>query len=80
MATAPAYAATPLHGAAVLTALETDLQVPTQAVSVIGTQTNGCKIEEIVVEAIATTLISTTVAGLVSLETVSAALERHDFP
>ena len=65
MATNPGYAATPLHGAAVLTALETDLQVPTQAVSVIGTQTNGAKIEEIVVEAIATTLIATTVAGLV---------------
>ena len=65
MATTPAYAATPNNGSVVITGTETDIQVPTQAVLVLTAGSNGSKVEEIDVSAIATTLIPTTVAGLV---------------
>ena len=74
MATAPAYAATPLHGVGIPTALETDLQVPTQAVLVVSAGASGSKIEEIVVEAIATTLVATTVAGVIYIFTYNGVL------
>lgn len=67
MATNPAYAATVNNNAALLTALETNLQVPTQAVLILTAGATGTKIEEIVVEATATSLVPTTVAGLVYL-------------
>lgn len=65
MATSPAFAATPHTGAALLTGTETDLAVPTSAFSVFAAGTNGSKVEELIVTAYATTLIPTTVAGLV---------------
>lgn len=67
MATAPAYAATPHAASALITGTETDLAVPTAAVSVFVGGTNGSKIEEIVVESYYTTLVSSTSAGLVYL-------------
>ena len=67
MAASPGYAATINNGAAIITTLETDLAVPTQAILILTAGSSGTKIEEIVVEAVATTLVATTVAGLVYL-------------
>lgn len=50
-----------------ITATETNLQVPAQAVVILTAGSSGTKIEEIVVEASFTTLAATTVAGLVYL-------------
>ena len=65
MATSPQYAASVAVGAVLLNATETNLQVPTAASVVLTAGANGTKVEEIVVQASKTTLISTTVAGLV---------------
>jgi hypothetical protein len=67
MATDPSFAATPDNGSALLGTAETNLQVPTTSVVVITAGANGTKIEEIDVQASATTLVATTVAGLVYL-------------
>jgi hypothetical protein len=67
MATDPAFASVPSLGAALLGAAETNLQVPTQASVVVTAGASGTKIEEIVVEATATSLVASTVAGLVYL-------------
>ena len=65
MATAPAFASTPRAASALLGAVETNLQVPTTTSTVFTAGASGSKVEEIVVQASMTTLIATTVAGLV---------------
>lgn len=68
MAANPAYAANSPRTLSVnITGTETDLAVPTAAVSLWQAPTAGSKIEEIDVNAYATTLVATTVAGLVYL-------------
>jgi hypothetical protein len=67
MAASPAYAATVHNGSALLTTAETNLEVPTQAVSVFVAGASGSKIEEIDAIAVATTLAPATVAGLIYL-------------
>lgn len=67
MATDPAFASVVSTGAQLLGAAETNLQVPTTTSTVLTAGTTGSKIEEVVVEASATTLVATTVAGLVYL-------------
>lgn len=68
MATTPAYAATPHNGSALIGIAETDLQIPTHAISVFVAGPNGSKIEEITVQAsVSGGLVATTVAGLVYL-------------
>lgn len=67
MATDPAFASTPVLGAALLGATETNLQVPTATSVIVTAGAAGTKIEEVVVEATTTTLAPTTVAGLVYL-------------
>jgi hypothetical protein len=69
MATDPAFSVTPKTGVAALTAAETNLQVPTQAVKVYDGAANGSQVLEIVVEAVSTGLTPTTVAGLVYIFT-----------
>jgi hypothetical protein len=64
MAADPAFAAAVNNGSNMLGAAETNLQVPTTAVVILTAGANGTKIEEIVVEATAATLVATTVAGL----------------
>jgi hypothetical protein len=60
MATAPAFAATPLIGSAAVSATaDTSYTAPTHAVSVIASQPNGCKIDEIRYEGIGTTVAGT---------------------
>lgn len=65
MATDPAFGSVPNMGSALLGAAETNLQVPTSTSTIITAGTNGTRIEEIVVEASATSLVASTVAGLV---------------
>lgn len=67
MATSGAFAATPRVGAAIITALETSLTVPTQSVAIISAGTNGSLLAEIVIHGVTTSLTPTTVAGLVYL-------------
>ncbi len=67
MAVDPGFAATVNIGAALLGAAETNLQVPTTASVIVTAGSTGSKIEEVVVEATATSLTPTTVAGLVYL-------------
>lgn len=67
MAQDPAFAATPRAGANIITALETSLTVPTQSVSIISAGASGSLLTEVVVHAVTTSLIPTTVAGLVYL-------------
>lgn len=67
MAADPQFASTIKLGAALLGNAETNLQVPTQASTVVSAGTSGSKIEEVVVTATATSLLPTTVAGLVYL-------------
>lgn len=67
IASDPTFASTVNNGAALLGAAETNLQVPTTASVILTAGASGSKIEEIVVEASATSLVSTTVAGLVYL-------------
>lgn len=68
MAANPGYAAnSPRTVSAVLTGTETDLAVPTAAVLVWTAPAAGSKIEEVDVNAYTTTLVATTVAGLVYL-------------
>lgn len=67
MATDPAFAATVQLGAALLGSAETNLQVPAQSSTIVTAATLGTKIEEIVILASQTTLVATTVAGLVYL-------------
>lgn len=67
MATDPQFAATLAEGAALLGAAETNLQAPVNASVVLTAGTSGTKVEEIVVHATQTTLVATTVAGLVYL-------------
>jgi hypothetical protein len=64
----PAFAAaTPRTVSVAIASTETDLAVPTEAVLLWTAPANGSKIEEIDINAIATTLVATTVAGLVYL-------------
>ena len=65
MAVDPQFASTPKVGAAIPGNAETSLTVPTLAAVVLTAGTNGSKVEEIVVEAVTTSLTPTTVAGLV---------------
>lgn len=65
MATSGAFASTPRVGAAIITALETSLTVPTQSVSIMGTGASGSLLTEIVIHGVTTSLTPTTVAGLV---------------
>ena len=65
MATDPSFASTVRTASALLGSAETNLQVPTQASTVLTAGASGTKIEEIVVQASATSLTATTVAGLV---------------
>ncbi len=67
MATDPSFAATPALGAQLLGNAETNLQAPTTTSTVLTAGASGTKIEEIVVEASQTSLVATTVAGLVYL-------------
>lgn len=67
MATDPVFASTPRVGANIITALETSLTVPTQAVSIISAGASGSLLTEIVVHGVTTSLTPTTVAGLVYL-------------
>lgn len=67
MATDPVFASTVNLGAALLGSAETNLRVPTQSSAVCTGGASGTKIEEIVVEASQTTLVATTIAGLVYL-------------
>lgn len=63
MATDPQFAAVVALAAATIGAAETNLNVPTQAVTVLTAGANGTKIEEIVVHASTTSLTPTTVGG-----------------
>lgn len=65
MATNPAFASTPNVGHALLGAVETNLQVPTTASTVLTAGASGTLISSIVIEATTTSLTPTTVAGLV---------------
>jgi hypothetical protein len=67
MATDPVFAATPNIGAGLPGTAETNLQAPVNAAVILTAGASGSKIEEIVIEASATTLVATTVAGLVYL-------------
>ncbi len=67
MALDPQFAATVNNGSALLGAAETNLQVPTTTSVIFTAGASGSKIEEIVVEASFTTLVATTVIGLVYL-------------
>ena len=67
MATDPQFAAVVRLGAALLGSAETNLQVPAQASTIVTAGASGTKIEEIVVHASQTTLVASTVAGLVYL-------------
>lgn len=67
MATDPSFASTINHGAALVGNAETNLQVPVNAAVVMTAGASGTKIEEIVVEASQTSLVATSVAGLVYL-------------
>lgn len=65
MATDPAFAATPQLGSQLLGNAETNLQAPTTTSTIVTAAAAGTKIEEIVVEASAASLVASTVAGLV---------------
>lgn len=67
MATDPSFTATILTGSALLGNAETNLQVPTTTSTIVTAGASGSKIEEVVVEATATSLVNTTVAGKVYL-------------
>jgi hypothetical protein len=67
LAAAPAFAATPRAASALITGTETNLQVPAAAVVVFTAGASGSKIEEVVAQASATTLVATTVAGALYL-------------
>lgn len=67
MASDPTFASTVNNGSALLGSAETNLQVPVNSSIILTAGASGSKIEEIVVEASATTLVATTVAGLVYL-------------
>lgn len=62
------FASTPHNTSTTLSGtIETNLSVPTHATSCFSAGAAGSKIEEIVVEAVATTLLPITIAGLVYL-------------
>lgn len=65
MATNPAFASTPNTGHALLGAVETNIQVPTTASTIVTAGASGTLISSIVVEATAASLVPTTVVGLV---------------
>lgn len=65
MSADPAFAATLNHGSQLLGNAETNLQVPTTTSTVITAGASGTKVEQIDVHASFTTLVATTVAGLV---------------
>ncbi len=65
MANTPSFASTVDNGAGLLGAAETNLQVPTTTSTILTAGASGSKVEEIVAEASATSLVATTVAGLV---------------
>lgn len=67
MATDPSFAATINNGCALLGNVETNTQVPTTSSVIITAGATGTKIDEIVVQASQTSLVATTVAGLVYL-------------
>jgi hypothetical protein len=67
MAADPQFASTLKLGAALLGAAETSLTVPTTTSIIVNAGANGTKVEEVVIHAATTTLIPTTVAGLVYL-------------
>lgn len=65
MATDPQFAATINNGTQLIGTAESNLQVPVNASTILTAGATGTKIEEIVVEASTTSLVATTVAGLV---------------
>lgn len=67
MATEPSFASTIALGAALLGSAETNLQVPVNASVIVTAGASGTKIEEVRVAATTTSLVATTVAGLVYL-------------
>lgn len=67
MALDPQFASIPKVGAGIPAGAETSLTVPTLAATVLTAGASGTKIEEVVVEAVTTSLTPTTVAGLVYL-------------
>lgn len=67
MAVDPQFASTVSLGAALLGAVETNLQVPTTTSIIVTAGAAGTKIEEVVLNATAASLTPTTVAGLVYL-------------
>lgn len=67
MATDPSFASTVNVGAGIPGTAETSLTVPTNSVTILTAGSNGAKVEEVVVEAVTTSLTPTTVAGLVYL-------------
>lgn len=67
MATDPGFAATVNNGSGLPATAETSLTVPTNSVLLITAGAFGTKVEEIVIEAVTTSLTPTTVAGLVYL-------------
>jgi hypothetical protein len=67
VATDPAFAATVKIGAATLGAVETSLTVPTTTSTIVTAGAAGTKIEEVVINAVAASLVPATVAGLVYL-------------
>lgn len=67
MAADPRFAGTPNNGAALLQLPELNLQSPARSSTVFTAGSNGSKVEEVVVEATATSLAASTSAGLVYL-------------
>lgn len=65
MAADPAFASTPLAGAALLGAAETSLTIPTTASTLITAVGSGFILDEIVINAATTSLAPAIVAGLV---------------
>lgn len=60
MATAPQFAATPLIGSAVVSSsADTSYTAPTHSVTVVASQTNGCKIDEVRFQGTGTTVAGT---------------------
>lgn len=77
MATNPAFSATVNLGAALLGSAETDTLTPGQTSTICTAGASGTKIEEIVVQAVKTgVLTTTTVAGLVYIFTYDGSTYR----
>lgn len=67
MASDPTFATTLNMGAAIIGTAETSLTAPAQSSTIITAGSNGTRVEEVVIEAVTTSLTPTTVAGLIYL-------------